>query len=67
MRRVFSQEKPDLGARVSVGGMGWDEMWNARDLEEEDGDQGGEMGSRVNATSVMGSSRTEVVMVWYHS
>ena len=36
--KVFSREKPDSGTRVSEGETGWEEIWDAREVEEIDGD-----------------------------
>ena len=63
VRMAFSHEKPDSGTRVSEGLTGREEMWEAREMDERDGDRGGGTGRGVNVTSIWGSSRTEVAMV----
>ena len=67
VRRAFLCEKPDSGTRVSEGETGCEEMWEARETDKLDGDQGGGTGRGVSVTSIWGSSGTEVVMVWYCS
>ena len=52
MRRVFSCKKPDSGMRVSEGLRGCEEMREAREMDELDGDQGGGMGRGVSVTSI---------------
>ena len=52
MSRAFSCEKPDSGMRVSEGLMGHEEMWEAREMNELDGDQGGGTGRGVSITLI---------------
>ena len=52
MRRVFSRKKPDSGMRVLEGLTGREEMWEAREMDELDGNQGEGMGRGVSVTSI---------------
>ena len=59
---AFSRENPDSGTRVSERETGREEMWDAREMDVEDGDQGGGTGRGVSVISIWGSSRTAVEM-----
>ena len=38
VRRAFSQEKPDSGTKVLEREIGWEEMQDARKMDEVNGD-----------------------------
>ena len=63
MSRAFSREKPNSGTRVLEGETGWEEMQDARETDEIDGDQGGGTGRGVNVISICGSLGTKVAMI----
>lgn len=65
--RVLSCENPASGTRVSVGDAGQRVMCDVKEMDDEDDEQGGGTRRGVNMTSICGSLRTEVEMVWYRS
>ena len=61
--RAFSLENPDSGTMVLVGETGQEEMHEAREMDDRDGECGGGTGRGVNVTSICGSSGMKVEMV----